>query len=140
MPSQAVLLLASLTLPGQPAYLRAARELVAGTLGIGCAYSDTAVLLTSELVTNSIQHSSSCRPGGTVTIVMIAIPAGIRVEVIDDGGLTNPTVDLGRSGQPDLAENGHGLRLVEILSARWNHYSDAAGTVTWFELTETPGA
>jgi hypothetical protein len=36
------------------------------------------------------------------------------------------------------AENGHGLRLVEILSARWSYYSDAAGMVTWFELTEPP--
>jgi len=138
MPRQAVLLLASLTIPGQPAYLRAARELVASTLGNGCACLDTAVLLTSELVTNSMQHSNSRHPGGTVTIVMIAIPAGIRVEVIDDGGLTGPAVHLSQPGQPDLAENGHGLRLVEILSARWNHYSDAAGTVTWFELLGPP--
>ena len=62
MQSQAVLL-ASLTIPGAPAYLHAARAFVARTLGDGCACSDTAVLLTSELVTNSVQHSSD--PGGT---------------------------------------------------------------------------
>ncbi len=137
MPSHAVLL-ASLTIPGEPAYLHAAREFVARTLGHGCACSDTAVLLTSELVTNSVQHSDSRRRGGTVAITVIAIPGGIRVEVIDDGSTTIPATSLSQPQEPDLAENGHGLRLVEILSARWGHYSDAAGTVTWFELTAPP--
>ena len=94
------------------------------------------MLLTSELVTNSVQHSNSRRCGGTVTITVIAVPSGIRVEVIDEGSATIPATSLSQPQELDLAENGHGLRLVEILSAQWNHYSDAAGTVTWFELTE----
>jgi anti-sigma regulatory factor (Ser/Thr protein kinase) len=137
MQSQAVLL-ASLTIPGEPAYLHAAREFVARTLGDSCACSDTAVLLSSELVTNSVQHSNSRRRGGTITITVIAVPGGIRVEVIDEGSTTTPAASLSQPQEPDLAENGHGLRLVEILSARWGHYSDAAGTVTWFALTEPP--
>jgi anti-sigma regulatory factor (Ser/Thr protein kinase) len=94
------------------------------------------VLLSSELVTNSVQHSNSRRRGGTITITVIAVLGGIRVEVIDDGGPTIPAASLGQPEQPDPAENGHGLRLVEILSARWSHYSDTSGTVTWFELRE----
>ncbi|HXZ72336.1 MAG TPA: ATP-binding protein [Streptosporangiaceae bacterium] len=137
MQSQAVLL-ASLTIPGEPAYLHAAREFVACTLGHGCTCSDTAVLLSSELVTNSVQHSNSRRRGGTITITVIAVPGGIRVEVIDEGSTTISAASLSQSQELDLAENGHGLRLVEILSARWSHYSDAAGTVTWFELTVPP--
>jgi anti-sigma regulatory factor (Ser/Thr protein kinase) len=137
MQSQAVLL-ASLTVAGEPAYLHAAREFVARTLCDGCACSDTAVLLSSELVTNSVQHSNSRRRGGTITITVIAVPGGIRVEVIDEGSTTIPAARLSRPQELDLAENGHGLRLVEILSARWGHYRDAAGTVTWFELTEPP--
>jgi anti-sigma regulatory factor (Ser/Thr protein kinase) len=137
MQSQAVLL-ASLTIPGEPAYLHAAREFVACTPGHGCTCSDTAVLLSSELVTNSVQHSNSRRRGGTITITVIAVPGGIRVEVIDEGSTTIPAASLSQPQELDLAENGHGLRLVEILSARWGHYSDAAGTVTWFELTEPP--
>jgi anti-sigma regulatory factor (Ser/Thr protein kinase) len=137
MPSQAVLL-ASLTIPGEAAYVHAAREFVARTLGHGCACSDTAVLLTSELVTNSVQHSNSRRRGGTVTITVIAVPGAIRVEVIDEGSTTIPAAGLSQPQELDPAENGHGLRLVEILSARWSHYSDTAGTVTWFELTEPP--
>jgi anti-sigma regulatory factor (Ser/Thr protein kinase) len=95
---------------------------------------DTAVLLTSELAANSLQHSNSRHPGGTVTITVIAAPGDVRIEVIDDGGTTLPVVSFNQI-EPDLAGNGRGLRLVEALSAAWNHYSDIAGTVTWFELT-----
>ena len=71
--------------------------------------------------------------------ILIAMPSGIRVEVIDDGSTTIPSVSPSQPEQPDIAENGHGLRLVESLSAKWSHYRDAAGTVTWFELTVPSG-
>jgi serine/threonine-protein kinase RsbW len=122
-------LLGSLTIPGEPARVGEARRFAAGILGAGHPCSDTAVLLTSELVTNSVQHSNSGRPGGTVTLTLISIPGGIRVEVIDDGAETRPAASAGPHRPPDLA----------MLSARWSHYSDSAGRVTWFELTEPPG-
>jgi anti-sigma regulatory factor (Ser/Thr protein kinase) len=137
MRSQAVLL-DSLTIPGEPACLHDAREFVAHTLGAGHACLDTAILLTSELVTNSVQHSNSSRPGGTVTITLISVPGGIRIEVIDDGGTTEPAMRSGGPEHPDLAESGRGLKLVEILSAQWSYYRDTAGTVTWCELAEAP--
>ena len=138
MPHQAVLL-GSLTIRGEPARLRAARDFVACALRGANADVDTAVLLTSELVTNSVQHSISGRPGGTVTITAIAISGGVRVEVIDDGGATVPAVTATRQWEdPDISESGRGLRLVDVLSARWNYYCDPAGTVTWFELTSHP--
>jgi anti-sigma regulatory factor (Ser/Thr protein kinase) len=99
---------------------------------------DTAVLLTSELVTNSITHSESGRPGGTVTITLISVPDGMRVEVIDDGSENEPAVCLSQVESPELIESGRGLQLVEFLSANWGYYPDTAGTVTWFELTEQP--
>ena len=79
------------------------------------------MLLTSELVTNSVQHSNSGRAGGTVTLTLISIPGGIRVEVIDDGAETTPTVSVDPHRQPDLADSGRGLELVEMLSARWSN-------------------
>jgi anti-sigma regulatory factor (Ser/Thr protein kinase) len=126
----------SLTIPGQPSHLHEAREFVAHTLGDGCACSETAVLLTSELVTNSVQHSDSRLPGGTVTIALISVPGGIRIEVIDDGGTALPAVRQHEPEGPDFAEDGRGLWLIESLSARWSYFSDTAGTVTWFELAE----
>ena len=129
----------SLTIPGQPACLHAAREFVARTLDVGHARLDTAVLLTSELVTNSVLHSESGRPGGTITITLISVADGVRVEVIDDGSVNEPTVRLSGAESPEVAESGRGLQLVEFLSAKWGYYRDTAGTVTWFELTDQPG-
>jgi anti-sigma regulatory factor (Ser/Thr protein kinase) len=116
-------LLGSLTIPGRPECVHVAREFVAARLRDGYACADTAVLLTSELVTNSAVHSDSRRHGGTVTVTLIAVPDGIRAEVIDEGGVTVPSL------RP-------GPQLIEALSARWDYWSDEAGTVTWFELTE----
>ncbi len=130
-------LLGSLTIPGRPEYVRAARKFVAGKLGAGCAYAETVALLTSELVTNSAVHSDSCRNGGTITITLIAIPGGIRAEVLDDGSASVPSV-LPGSRLPDLSEGGRGLQLVATLSTRWNYWRDEAGTVTWFELLTEP--
>ena len=127
-----------MTIPGEPSQLHAAREFVARSLGGNHACVDTAVLLTSELVTNSVQHSESRHPGGTITTTVIAVPDGIRVEVIDDGGTTVPQVKADQLDPEDLIEGGRGLQLVEFFAVQWGHYSDEAGTVTWFELATSP--
>jgi anti-sigma regulatory factor (Ser/Thr protein kinase) len=129
-------LLGMLTIPGDPARLHEAREFVAGAVEYATHDVDTAVLLTSELVTNSLQHSNSRHPGGTVTISVLAIPDGVVIEVIDEGGATVPAAT--QAGGLDLLEGGRGLRLVELLSTRWSYHCDTAGTVTWFELTGAP--
>ena len=113
------MLLGSLTIPGQPACLHAAREFIALALHPDDVRLDTAVLLTSELVTNSVKHSESRHSGGTVTITLISVPDGIRVEVIDDGSETEPALRLSQVESPELIESGRGLRLVEFLSANW---------------------
>ena len=46
--------------------------------------ADVALLLYSELVTNSVRHSGSAVPGGVVTVTVAAAATGIvRVEVTD---------------------------------------------------------
>lgn len=132
-------LLGSLTIPGRPENVRVARQFVARTLGASRSCIDTAVLLASELIANSLRHSRS-GDGGHITIHLIAIPDGIRIEVADQGGASAPAVRPAGSRESDLtelAENGRGLELVDALASRWSYASDATGTVTWFELTET---
>jgi anti-sigma regulatory factor (Ser/Thr protein kinase) len=124
-----------LTIPGEPAHLHEARDFVARAVEYACSDVDTAVLLTSELVTNSLQHSNSRHPGGTVTISVLAVPDGVVIEVIDYGGATVPAVTASQPGELDLIEGGRGLGLVELLATRWSYHCDTAGTVTWFELT-----
>ncbi len=131
-------LLGSLTIPGRPEHVAEARAFAAQSLGDGCPCADTVILLTCELVTNSLQHSDSRRDGGTITVTLIAIPDGIRAEVIDEGGATVPALRPAPPESPELSEGGRGLQLVDMLSTRWNYCRDEAGTVTWFELVELP--
>ena len=51
---------------------------------------DAATILTSEIVTNAVQHTKSGVHGGTVTIVVIGVPHGVLVEIIDDGSAGTP--------------------------------------------------
>jgi anti-sigma regulatory factor (Ser/Thr protein kinase) len=123
--------LGSLTIPGRPEQVSAARAFVSRTLSahqIGTD-NDTATLLTSEIVTNAIAHTKSGTEGGTVTIVVIGIPHGVLVEIIDDGSAGTPIV------KGDLyAAEGHGLFLVQNLAAQWGYLRDPAGTTVWFHL------
>jgi anti-sigma regulatory factor (Ser/Thr protein kinase) len=126
--------LGSLTIPGDPEQVAVARGFVTRTLGrhrIGTD-ADAAALLTSEIVTNAIQHTRSGGDGGTVTIVMIWVPHAVLVEVIDEGSPATPVV------KGDLyAAEGHGLFLVQHLAAQWGYLRDAAGTTVWFVLAAT---
>src|SRR3982074_474335 len=84
--------LGSITVPGRPEHVCAARSFVEKSLDeAGPATTDTAVLLASETVTNAVLHSNSRRPGGTVTVTVIEIGGGIRIEVAADGsGMGTP--------------------------------------------------
>ena len=122
--------LCRLTLPGQPDYVREARNLVAKALGDLHPRRDDAVLMTSELVTNAVLHTNSRRPGGTVVITVLESADGVRVEVADSGSeLTAPVV------RADVfCADGHGLFLVQSLADQWGYLRDEAGTTVWFWL------
>jgi anti-sigma regulatory factor (Ser/Thr protein kinase) len=123
--------LGSLTIPGRPEQVSLARAFVAQTFGSRQvnADADTATLLTSEIVTNAIQHTRSGADGGTVTIVVIGVAHGVLVEIIDDGSAGAPIV------KGDLyAAEGHGLFLVQQLATEWGYLKDQAGTTVWFHL------
>jgi anti-sigma regulatory factor (Ser/Thr protein kinase) len=124
--------LGSLTIPGSPELVASARSFVARLAG---AAAETAVLLTSELVTNAVLHTRSGGDGGTVTVVVIDLPDGLLVEVADGGSPDHgPEVSGDRH-----AACGHGLFLVEQLAARWGYRQDSAGTTVWFQLTRGDG-
>lgn len=129
-PSQRAATLGSVTIPGRPEQVSGTRAFIAGALaGLPGVDRDAATLLTSELVTNAIQHTGSGAPGGEVTVVVIRVPGGVLVEVADDGSQGAPTV----KGDPYAAE-GHGLFLVQQLATQWGYLRDPAGTTVWFHL------
>ncbi len=128
-------LLGTLTIPGQPEFTRTARLFVARTLRDRYPCAETAALLTSELVGNSLQYSDSRRPGGVITVTLIAVSGGVRAEVADGGGPTVPALCRpGPLGSAALAEGGRGLQLVDMLAARWSFCRERTRTITWFEL------
>jgi anti-sigma regulatory factor (Ser/Thr protein kinase) len=88
---------------------------------------ETAVLLVSELVTNSVRHSASGLPGQTVTVTVLSGGEVAQVQVTDRSGTTVPALRPETSG---LEGGGRGLYLVDSLSARWGFEQDGDHTTT----------
>ncbi|MCL2580895.1 MAG: ATP-binding protein [Streptosporangiales bacterium] len=121
--------LGTLTVPGRPEQVVRAREFVTHAVsGTGGIDSDAATLLTSELVTNAIQHTRSGH-GGSVAVTVIGLPDGVLIEVTDQGAAEAPAVKSELYGA-----EGHGLYLVQQLAGRWGYLYDPAGTTVWFHL------
>jgi hypothetical protein len=116
---------------------------------------DTALLITSELVTNAVLHG-----GGPVTMAVRSAAGHLRVDVqdaspimpvppaaVDDarysgpdsGGKSAVDDDDSRGGEAlaidDIgAETGRGLVLVDALSTGWGCYRTPAGKAVYFIL------
>jgi anti-sigma regulatory factor (Ser/Thr protein kinase) len=123
-----------LVICGRPEQVGVARGFVRQVLGAGHPGTERVTLLTSELVTNSVNHSDSRLDGGIITVTVRTAVGRVRVEVTDDGGPTAPTL----CNDGDLAEGGRGLRLVEAYALMWDYYRDGTRTVTWFECVAEP--
>ena len=122
---------AILTIPARPEHVATARRFVIAALGDDHPQADTAILLTSELVTNSLQHSASSHDGAILAVGASRAAHWLRVEVVDDGAPTLPAL---REATTD-AERGRGLTLVDTLATRWGTHRTDTGTTTWFEIT-----
>jgi anti-sigma regulatory factor (Ser/Thr protein kinase) len=120
----------SVTLAGRAERARAARAFVCEVLGSGHPCGDVAILLVSEIFSNSVRHSGSAAPGETVTVAVIAGDGVVRVEVTDRAGAGTP--ELRPAGRD--AEGGRGLQLVAALAARWGWRRRGGRMLTWFEL------
>jgi anti-sigma regulatory factor (Ser/Thr protein kinase) len=120
----------TVTFAGRPDQVREARAFVARMLGPSHPHEAVAVLLASELVSNSVRHSGSAVPGETVTVTVMAWAAGVRVEVTDRMAGGVPVLR-----PPDEeAEGSRGLRLVEDLSDKWGYERGGGQATTWFEI------
>ncbi|ORT46521.1 anti-sigma factor [Frankia sp. KB5] len=110
--------------------------------------TDTAALVTSELVTNALTASQRARHSGDDDLTsLIAMrlaysPQDLIVEVWDGAAAGRPTL---RAANPD-AEDGRGLHLVTALSGHSGHYQAQIrtvagyrpkGKVTWASLPHT---
>jgi anti-sigma regulatory factor (Ser/Thr protein kinase) len=94
---------------------------------------DEAVLLTSELCTNTLQHTAS-GTGGLFEITVYRGDGSLRVEVRDDGSDSVPAV----RSLDELSEDGRGLEIVHLLADRWGQNGDEFGRCVFFELRWKP--
>ncbi|MFE1958428.1 ATP-binding protein [Streptomyces sp. NPDC059479] len=143
------------TFPAEPDSVHAARHAVRDTLRswkVLPAVRDVAVLLVSELVTNSLRYASgpigvrlALRAGtsaGTSAATSPGTSAGISagtstarerpallVEVSDP--LPDPPTE--RPAGPD-DEGGRGIQLVACSAKRWGTRRGKTGKTVWFEL------
>lgn len=112
-------------LDAEPRSVLRARRFVASTLQ-GWGYhevTDTACLLTSELVTNAIVHA-----GTEVDVSVNRSDRHVRVEVRDHAGGTV------RPRPASKGPNGRGLRLVASMSEAWGVERTGHGKAVWFSL------
>lgn len=111
----------------------ARRQVLSAVRGWGLRLSsdrlDDLRLLTSELVTNVIEHThATCAVGVQWT------GTRVRVEV------TDPDPALPQVVEPTAEnESGRGLTLVAALSAEWGVSSNPPGKTVWCELSPVQG-
>jgi anti-sigma regulatory factor (Ser/Thr protein kinase) len=115
--------------PGQEGQVRCARDFVRRTVGGSCALLDEAVLLTSELCTNTLQHTGS-GAGGSFEVTVFCGPGCVRIEVRDAGSTSLPAA----KDCEQLSEAGRGLEIVRLLAYRWGQKGDEYGRAVFFEL------
>ncbi|MEU3554241.1 ATP-binding protein [Streptomyces fragilis] len=131
------------TFPSSPRAVPAARSAVVGRLeawGLD-GVRDTAALLVTELITNSVRHG----PGGPIDLRIFAPdaeggpeveggPGTVRIEVRDE----DPLPPRPREEVRPEDESGRGLLLLTSLARAWGVHPGLRGKTVWFELA-VPG-
>ncbi len=114
------------TFPAEPAQVRRARAALAALLGDSPLAGD-AILVASELVTNSVRHSAS-RDGGEFTVRAEVGDGHLRIEVEDAGGPWR--------GGPRDDGRPHGFDVVDAIAGpgNWGIDGDARGRTAWARL------
>ncbi|WP_328315882.1 ATP-binding protein [Streptomyces sp. NBC_00388] len=101
--------------------------------------TETAVLLVSELVTNSVRYSAR---SATVRCCLRRTCSRIRIQVWDAGGDGIPSqrrapqceTEPDGSVHPELSERGRGLLIVTALAAAWGTSQEAGGRLVWADI------
>ena len=128
---------ASVHLPAEPPSVRQARQFVAHAIAAAGLASPLALLLTSELASNVVQHARTF-----FDLVIDATPERIRVEIHDGLGVTVALRELieRHPGLPaNHAVNGRGLLLLTSSATACGVIDKGAeGKAVWFEVVPEP--
>ncbi len=126
--------LIAFAVPGIPESVPVARLRVRAALGFhGLGqYADDAAIITSELVTNAVQHAAG-NDTETIEVILTAAgsPAAVTVAVSD----SSPEGPVKRD-TPAGGEQGRGLQIVEALSAHWGWCHEDGGKAVFAVLAQ----
>lgn len=125
-------------LPGIPESVRMARFHVRAALGL-CGLSlhaDDAEIITSELVTNAVQHA--CCDVTETVVVTLARPQNqdAVIVVVSDSSPQAPVMRIAPAG----SERGRGLQIVESLSVHWGWRPESRGKAVFAILAAKASA
>ena len=103
---------------------RAAARVACRSWGVAEA-CDTAALLTTELVGNSVRHART----RNLVLRLAMTPRRLRITMADG----DPVLPALRERGP-LDEGGRGLLLVQQLAERWGADPEPGGKAVWAEM------
>ena len=121
--------------PGRDSQVALARDFVRRAAGPDCPLLDEAILLTSELCTNALQHTAS-GAGGSFEVTVFRQPGALTVEVHDEGADSEPAI----WSPAEMSERGRGLEIVGLIADHWGQRGDRSGRAVFFELRWPPSS
>ncbi|MET8508501.1 ATP-binding protein [Streptomyces sp. NPDC004787] len=84
------------------------------------------LLVAAEMLANAALHA-----GGPLALDLTLDPDAHRLRIeVTDASTDPPVIRLGRPGEP----HGHGLRILDQVTARWGTATAGAGKTVWAEL------
>lgn len=122
----------SVSVPHESTGVRIARHVVSDQLdsaGVAQADRADAMLVVSELVSNSVRHAAPLSSGG-ITVRWSVGADVLHLEITDGGARTRP-----RAGIAALsATGGRGLDIVRSVSRQWGVTETEESVTVWVEI------
>jgi anti-sigma regulatory factor (Ser/Thr protein kinase) len=122
----------TLCVPHERTGVRLARHALADQMdaaGVSGVERDDAILVLSELVSNSVKHAAAL-PSGEIAVRWAVSADEVHIEITDGGGATMP-----RAGVAALsALGGRGLEIVRTLCRRWGVIEGEQGVTVWADV------
>jgi anti-sigma regulatory factor (Ser/Thr protein kinase) len=128
---------ATFKVPAAPESAGLARKLTVAVLQswVSGVDEDATLLMLTELFTNALVHGvdEQAGPSARISVEVLEISSGLHVEVHDpdQGG---KQVAVTRATPQAMNEFGHGLELVEAMSADWGWKDTPGGKYVYFDV------
>jgi anti-sigma regulatory factor (Ser/Thr protein kinase) len=122
----------SVSVPHERTGVRLARHAVADQLellGVGPADRADAMLVVSELVSNSVRHAAPLS-GGEIRVRWAVAADVLHLEITDGGARTRPQAGVAALS----ATGGRGLDIVRSVSSQWGVTESKGAVTVWAEI------